>query len=82
MNSTNLRQTQFDVVPLKNVVGVGHTTAYQICVSRGPVLATLGSLEEFITDSPMNASRYDDNQPEPASDTQPRSWFRRVIIRR
>ena len=81
MNSTHLRQTQFDVVPLKNVVGVGNTTAYQICVSRGPILATKGSLEKFITDSPMKASRYDDNQPEPASEAQRRSWFRRVINR-
>jgi len=79
MNSTQLRQTNFDVVPLRNVVGVGSTTAYQICVTRGKVLATIGSLEEFINDSPVNASRYDDNKPEPASVTQPRSWFRSVI---
>ena len=79
MNPIKLRQTNFDVVPLRNVVGVGNTTAYQICVSRGKVLATLGSIEEFITDSPMNASRYEDDKPEPASETQKRSWFRRVI---
>lgn len=79
MNPIKLRQTNFDVVPLRNVVGVGNTTAYQICVSRGEVLATLGSIEEFITDSPMNASRYEDDNPEPASEAQKRSWFRRVI---
>jgi hypothetical protein len=80
MNQTELRQTSFEAVPLRNVVGVGNSTAYQICVTRGKVLATLGSLEEFTNDSPSNSSRYDDN-PEPASVTQTRSWFRRVVSR-
>ena len=80
MNQTELRQTSFEAVPLRNVVGVGNSTAYQICVTRGKVLATIGSLEEFTNNSPSNSSRYDDN-PEPASVTQTRSWFRRVVSR-
>ena len=79
MNSTNLRQTQFDVVPLKNVVGVGNTTAYQIHVTRGKVIATIDTIEEFVNDSPANASRYEEKQPESATVTRPRSWFRSVI---
>ena len=79
MTRTELRHTRFDAVPLRNVVGVGNTTAYQISVTRGDTLATLGQLEEFVNDSPANASRYDNDNPERASATQPRSWFRRVI---
>lgn len=78
MNRTELCQTQFDVAPLPNVVGVGNITAYQISVTRGRVLATLGSLNELPIGSPLNASRYDD-KPEPASVTSKFSWFRRVI---
>jgi len=81
MNRTELRHTNFDVVPLRNVVGVGNSTAYQICVTRGKVLASLGTLDKFVSDSPANASRYDDSNPEPASVTQTRSWFRRVMSR-
>ena len=78
-NQTTLHKTRFDVTPLRNVVGVGNVTAYQIRVSRGPSIATLGTLEDFTKDSPLNASRYDDNNPEPASDMATRHWFRRVI---
>jgi hypothetical protein len=78
-NQTELRHTEFNVTPLRNVVGVGNVTAYQICVTRGSVIATLGTIEEFIEDSPLNASRYDDNNPEPASELARRHWFRSVI---
>lgn len=78
-NQTELRQTRFDVTPLRNVVGVGNVTAYQIRVTRGPAVATLGTLEEFVNDSPLNASRYEDNNPEPTSDMARRQWFRCVI---
>lgn len=79
MNQTELRHTRFDVTPLRNVVGVGNVTAYQICVTRGQVLATIGALEEFVKGSPLNASRYEDNNPEPASVPAKGHWFRRVI---
>ena len=39
MNQNELRQTLFDVAPVKNVVGIGRATAYQIHVQHGPVLA-------------------------------------------
>ena len=79
MRQTELQQTRFNAVPLRNVVGVGNTTAYQIHVTRGRVIATIETLEEMINISPANASRYDDSRPEPASVTRPRAWFRRVI---
>ena len=79
MNAIEYRQTQFKAEPLRNVVGFGNVTAYQICVRRGPAIGTFGTLEEFVNDSPANASRYEDWNPEPASVAQTRSWFRRVL---
>ncbi len=81
MTTIEYRQTFFKAEPLRNVVGIGNVTAYQISVSRGPTVGTFGSLDEFVNDSPANASRYDGRSPEPASETQPRSWFRRVLAR-
>ena len=40
MNQTELRQTVFEAAPMKNVVGIGRATAYQIHVQHGPLLAT------------------------------------------
>jgi len=40
MYQNELRQTVFDVAPMKNVVGIGRATAYQINVQQGPLLAT------------------------------------------
>ena len=40
MNQNELRQTVFDVVPLRNVVGIGKAAAFQIRVQHGRVLAT------------------------------------------
>ena len=40
MNQNELRQTAFDVVPLRNVVGIGRAAAFQIRVQHGRVLAT------------------------------------------
>ena len=79
IKQTELRQTRFDVVPLRNVVGVGNVTAYQISVSRGRTIATIGSLEDFVNDSPQNASWYEDNEPELSSVISNKNWFRRVI---
>ena len=79
MTNAILRETRFDAVPLRNVVGVGNFTAYQVCVSRGNVLATPTTNEDFIKDSPANASRFDASDPEPASVTRMRSWFRNML---
>ena len=37
-----LQQTVFNVEPIKNVVGVGGTAAYQIEISAGPALGMVG----------------------------------------
>ena len=78
MNQTELRQTRFNAVPLRNVVGFGNRTAYRIHVTRGKVIASIEMLEEFTNRSAANASRFDDGHPEPVPVTRPRAWFRRV----
>jgi hypothetical protein len=47
MNQNELRQTVFDVAPLRNVVGIGKATAYQIHVRRGPVIAAPVAAADF-----------------------------------
>lgn len=39
-----LQQTVFNVEPIKNVVGVGGTAAYQIEISSGPALGMVGAV--------------------------------------
>ena len=45
MKRIKLPQTFFTAVPMKNVVGIGNSTAYRISVTRGKVHATMGQLE-------------------------------------
>lgn len=39
-----IRQTVFQVQPMKNIVGVGNTAAFQIIVSPGATLGSLGNV--------------------------------------
>jgi len=39
-----LRETEFQVEQLKNIVGTGQGTAYHIEVSHGPSIGTLGTV--------------------------------------
>ena len=75
MNRNELRQTTFDVVPLKNVVGVGNSTAYQICVTRGKVHATMGKLDMLANEAAAN----DDHSTQNVRQFQSRSVLSRVF---
>ena len=75
MNNTELRHTVFDVVPLRNVVGVGNSTAYQICVTRGKVHATIGKLESLVNEAAAN----DYHSTETVRQFQPRSVLSRAF---
>lgn len=76
MKQIELRQTIFKAVPLKNVVGVGNSTAYQISVSRGKVHATMGQLD-YANREPAN----DSPSAHVASVHQPRRVFNRIFCR-
>ena len=75
MNRTELRQTTFDVIPLRNVVGVGNSTAYQICVTRGKVHATMGKLDELADITAAN----DDHSTQNVRQFHPRTLLSRVL---
>ena len=44
MTLCQIQQTIFHVEPLKNIVGVGDITAYQIVIQTGPALGLLGTV--------------------------------------
>lgn len=73
MISNELRQTVFEVAPMKNVVGIGRATAYQIHVRQGPVLATPVRRAGFARQTAANDER-------PAA-TVGASFLRRLLRR-
>ncbi|MGD8346606.1 MAG: hypothetical protein PVI83_05140 [Lysobacterales bacterium] len=63
-NSNTSRREQlhraiFEAIPLRNVVGIGNMSAWQIHLTRGPALATLGQVEHSIEAQAANAARYE-----------------------
>jgi len=55
----HLRQTAFRVEQLKNIVGVGNTTAYHIEVAHGPTLGTLGTVHGPYPADAVNEARFE-----------------------
>ena len=55
----HLHRAIFEAIPLRNVVGIGNMSAWQIHLTRGPVVATLGQVERSNDAQPANAARYD-----------------------
>ena len=54
-----LHRAIFEAVPLRNVVGIGNVSAWQIHLTRGPVLATLGAVEHAFDEQAANTPRYE-----------------------
>ena len=79
MNQVKLQQTQFNVMPLKNVVGVGNTTAYQISVTTGAMLGTMGELQELHGAKAANDQGFENYRKEASSER--RSWIRSLLSR-
>ena len=75
---TELRQTEFSVEPLRNIVGVGDTTAYQIVVSHGPTLGTLGTTVVPAFAEICNDAQFMDSADRSGS-SRKGSWFRRAL---
>ena len=76
---TIIRQTIFQAQPLKNVVGVGNTTAYSIVVSQGSTLGTFGSVSVPAQAEVLNDSRYSWNAAREPGRTRIISWFRSAL---
>ena len=75
MTLHQLHQTRFHVEPLRSIVGVGDITAYQIVISTGPALGTIGSVSV-----PAQADICNDPNFDAASRmSHLASWFRRIL---
>ena len=75
MTLHQLHQTRFHVEPLKSIVGIGDITAYQIVITTGPALGTIGSVSV-----PAQADICNDPNFGAASRmSHLASWFRRTL---
>ena len=75
----NLHQTLFQAQPLRNVVGVGDVTAYQIAVSQGITLGTFGEVVVPAQAEICNDPEFDRKIVRNAGRFPPVSWFRRML---
>jgi hypothetical protein len=78
MQST-IRQTVFQVQPMKNIVGVGNTAAFQIIVSPGATLGDLGSVHVPAQAEVLNDSEFVRNTANGPGRGKFTSWFRSAL---
>jgi hypothetical protein len=78
MQST-VRQTIFQVEQLRNIVGVGNTTAYQIVVTPGATLGTLGIVTVPAHAEICNEPVFALNSANESTGGLVASWFRRIL---
>ncbi len=79
MKYRELRQTVFQVEPLKNIVGIGDTAAFQIIVSPGPSLGSVGTVVIPAHAEICNEPRFAPFSAEESAGTLLTSWFRRAL---
>ena len=54
----NLQHTVFHIEPIKNIVGVGGVTAFQICLIPGKTLGQIGAVIDPATQKASNEHLY------------------------
>jgi hypothetical protein len=74
-----IRQTIFQVEQLKNIVGVGSTSAYQIVVTPGTNLGTLGIVTVPAHAEICNEPVFAPNSANESSRSLIASWFHRAL---
>jgi len=74
-----LSQTVFQVEPLKNVVGVGDTAAYQIILNPGPALGAFGVVNVPAYADICNDPDFDMNSARHAVTGRIRPWLQRAL---
>jgi len=57
--ASNLRETVFHIEKLRNIVGVGNCSAYQICTSPGQSLGRIGRVADDSVRHAANADSYE-----------------------
>ena len=79
MMHSNLRQTQFSIEKLKNVVNVGSCSAYQIYTSTGKRLGQIGTIVNPATQIPANEGEFRMEAENYAIANTPASRFSKVL---
>jgi len=74
-----LNQTVFHVEPLKNIVGVGNTSAYQIVICSRLALGTVGTVSIPAYAEICNDPNYNTNSADASGESRLGSWFRRRL---
>ena len=74
-----LSQTVFQVEPLKNIVGVGGTAAYQIILNPGARLGTFGTVNVPAYADICNDPDFDMNSARLPGTRRIRPWFQRAL---
>jgi hypothetical protein len=76
---SRIRQTIFQAEPLKNVVGVGNTTAYHVVVTPGASLGFLGRVTVPAYAEICNDPIFARNPANESGSNRPASRFRRAL---
>lgn len=79
MTGHQLQQTVFRVEPLKNIVGVGDITAYQIVLNPGPPLGTFGAVSVPAYAEIANDPAFDAQLPARSAVRRLSSWLRLTL---
>ena len=77
MMQNNLRHTNFQVEPIKHIVGESSTTAYHICVTPGNVLGKFGNVVD--NSSPASNESIFDSARLRSSGEKSAGWFKRIL---
>ncbi|NCF64162.1 MAG: hypothetical protein GWP58_15035 [Gammaproteobacteria bacterium] len=75
----NLQHTVFHIEPLKNIVGVGSATAYQICLAPGKTLGQIGAVIDPAIQKASNDHLYAQGSNMLRKTEVNQSWFRRLV---
>ena len=79
MKYRELHQTVFQVEPLKNIVGIGDTAAYQIVVSQGAALGSIGPVTVPAHAEICNEPEFATFSAEESAGGPLTAWFRRAL---
>jgi hypothetical protein len=79
MTLRQIEQTIFRVEPLKNIVGVGDITAYQIVIHTGPALGFLGTVNVPAHAEICNDPVFTDEPAAGSAASRMGTWFRRSL---
>ena len=79
MNQIRIRQTYFQVEKLMNVVGIGRSAAFQVIITPGEDLGTLGPVAAAAKTSAANANEFSRQPAFTAGARTLGSWLQRML---